>query len=324
MPHIDPPPGSSYRDGVELTIDGSATDDAPGTTLRWDVLLIHRDEGPDAHTHVVANVNGDNVTFTPFDDHNADSHYEIRLTATDADAASASTQIRIDPETIPLHLRSEPDGAPLTYAGTPVTAPATETTAIGFMTSVSAAASFQAGGATWVFDHWSDGGDRAHVFPAPASETTLTAVYRTSSGPLLGPVPGKPLTPPAKVDARGPRIGFNPDRGLDLRRHLLRGVADDGAGVKSVSIALGRVQRHGCRWLVAKPRRLAREASSCARPRWVAARIDGRRWTVRLSKAMAAGGYRVRFKAADELDNRSDRLRDGSGSAQLRLPAATP
>jgi hypothetical protein len=136
-------------------------------------------------------------------------------------------------------------------------------------------------------------------------------------------MPGPPLNPPVPRDRRGPRIGFDPHRGLDLRRHLLKGTADDGGGVKAVSIALGRVQRHGCRWLVAKPRRLARKASSCAHPRWVAARIHGRRWSVRMSKAMRAGRYRVRFKAIDALGNRSERLSNGNRIARLRLPAAS-
>jgi hypothetical protein len=173
-----------------------------------------------------------------------------------------------------------------------------------------------------VFDHWSDGGERAHVMTVPATETTLTAVYAYASGPLIGPMPGPPLNRPR--DRRGPRLGFHPRRGVDLRRHLLKGTADDGSGVKAVSVALARVQRHRCRWLIAKPRRLARKARSCARPRWIAATLSGRRWKVRLSKKMSAGAYRVRFKASDMLDNRSKRLRDGRASVRLRLPQAKP
>ena len=105
---------------------------------------------------------------------------------------------------------------------------------------------------------------------------------------------------------------------------MLRGTADDRSGVKAVSVALARVQRDGCRWLVPRPRRLARKGGSCARPRWIRARVSGRRWKVRLSKTMSAGAYSLRFKATDRLGNRSQRLRDGRASMALRLARATP
>ena len=97
-------------------------------------------------------------------------------------------------------------------------------------------------------------------------------------------MPGPPLNrrgQAATVGARG--SGSTPPAEWTCGASLLQGVADDGGGVKAVSIAMARVQRHGCRWLVAKPRRLARQAGSCARPRWIAATISGRRWSVRMS-----------------------------------------
>jgi hypothetical protein len=56
-------------------------------------------------------------------DHDADSHYEITLTATDASGLKSSTTISIRSETSSMTLASQPAGAPLTYAGRPVTAP---------------------------------------------------------------------------------------------------------------------------------------------------------------------------------------------------------
>ena len=323
VPAIDAPAdGGLYRDGVPLEVRGSATDEQEGTLpasrLEWDVLLRHNDH---VHPHT-AETGVAEFSLTPLDDHDADSHYEIKLTATDSDGASVSKTITIQPETIPLHLRSQPPGAPMSYAGAELTAPADRETAIGFRTAVGADESFDWDGRTWVFDRWSDGGERAHVITVPDAETTLTALYRDSSGPILGPLPGPPLTPPARRDVWGPRIGFSTTGGVDLRRSLLRGVADDAGGVKAVSIAMARVQRHGCRWLVAKPRRLTRRASSCARPRWIAATVRGRRWSVRLSRVMSRGAYRVRFKATDTLDNGSSRLRDGRASARVRLPSS--
>ena len=323
VPRIDEPADDSlYRGGVPVTLRGSATDaqdgPIPGSRLEWNVLLVHA-----GHDHPYDSGPGAELTFTPAQDHDADSHYEITLTATDSDGAQTRTSVlTINPETVPLHLRSEPPGAPLSYDGGPVTTPHDRPAAIGFIAAVSADQTFEAGGRTWVFDRWSDGGGQVHELTVPDTETTLTAIYRESSGPLMGPLPGPPLTSPAKRDLTGPRIGFNAGRGVVPRRRLLRGVADDRAGVKAVSVAMARVSHRKCRWLVPRPRRLARRASSCARPRWIAAKLDGRRWRVRLSKAMPAGRYRVRFKATDALENSSRRLRDGRTSVRLRLPAS--
>jgi hypothetical protein len=299
-----------------VSLRGSATDaqDEHVTDLAWDVLLFH-----DGHVHPLDGGEGETFSFTPLTDHDADSQYRITLTATDSAGAKGTTSIVVNPETIPLHLRSEPPGAPLTYDSGAVTAPHDRPAAIGFIAALSAGQSFEAGGRTWVFDRWSDGGARARELTIPDTETTLTAIYRESSGQFMGPLPGAPLTSPAKRDLKGPRIGFHAKRGLRLRRSVLRGVADDRAGVNSVRVALARLSGEGCRWLVPKPRRLARHASSCARPRWIAAKLDGRRWRVRLPNALAAGRYRLRFKATDALGNRSRRLRDGRATVKLRL-----
>jgi glucose/arabinose dehydrogenase/PKD repeat protein len=181
-----PTAGSLYRDGDTISFRGSATDPQdgalPASALDWTVILVHI-----AHVHPVSDFHGvSSGQFTIRSDHDADSHYEITLTATDSSGFTSSTTTSINPETVQMTLASQPTGASLTYAGRAVTAPFTAQSAIGFATSISAANQVQSGGRLWSFDHWSDNGAQLHDITIPASAFTLTAVYK-DAGPATDP-----------------------------------------------------------------------------------------------------------------------------------------
>ena len=168
---------ATYRDGQSFTATGSATDAEDGalpvSALQWNTRLVHVD-----HTHDPENPSGVNhVDITTRVDHDADSHYEISLTATDSDGASTTKTVSVNPETRQLTLASSPSGAPVSYAGADFTAPYVHQSAIGFQTPISAAQTFSTGGHTYVFDNWSDGGTREHTLTVPAANTTITANY---------------------------------------------------------------------------------------------------------------------------------------------------
>ncbi|HEX5922362.1 MAG TPA: LamG-like jellyroll fold domain-containing protein [Baekduia sp.] len=187
VPTIEvPTAGSLYRDGGTISFRGSATDPQdgalPASALDWTVILVHI-----AHVHPVSEFHGvSSGQFTIRADHDADSHYEITLTATDSSGLTSSTTTSISPETVQMTLASQPAGASLTYAGRAVTAPFTAQSAIGFNTSISAANQLQSGGRLWSFDHWSDNGAQLHDITIPASAFTLTAVYK-DAGPAGDP-----------------------------------------------------------------------------------------------------------------------------------------
>jgi PKD repeat protein/glucose/arabinose dehydrogenase len=168
---------SSYRNGEPVALSGSATDPEDGSIgdpgLSWQVLLHHG-----THVHEVGNFSGSQASFTPFVDHDADSFYEIRLTATDSGGRTDTRTIELRPETSELTLASDPVGANVSYADEPAApAPVTKRAAVGFRTTVIAAPSYSAGGVTYGFDRWSDGGARQHEITVPAEDTTLTAHY---------------------------------------------------------------------------------------------------------------------------------------------------
>src|SRR4029079_11945965 len=92
VPTIETPTaGSLYRDGDTIAFRGSATDPQDGTlpasALDWTIILVHI-----AHVHPVSDFHGVSTgQFTIRADHDADSHYEITLTATDSSGLTSST-----------------------------------------------------------------------------------------------------------------------------------------------------------------------------------------------------------------------------------------
>jgi glucose/arabinose dehydrogenase len=171
-----------YRDGQAITVTGSATDPEQGTlplsALKWHTELVHS-----THVHDPNDIQGvGTVRVVAPSDHDDDSFYRFSLTATDAQGASATTVVDVRPETRKLTLASEPAGAPVVYGDRDVTAPFSKQSAIGLSVPIAAAASFQTGGHTYVFDRWSDGGARSHNITIPASDLTLTARYRQDDG----------------------------------------------------------------------------------------------------------------------------------------------
>jgi glucose/arabinose dehydrogenase len=188
----EPVDGATYRAGDVVELAGSASDpedgQLTGEDLEWRVLLRHG-----THLHDEGTFTGEQAQFLTDDGHDADSHYEITLTATDSGGRSAEQRIEIQPETVDLTLFSSPIGAPITYpdAGTSP-APVEVTAAVGFKATIEAADTFVHGGRTYRFVSWSDGGARQHQITVPATDATLTADYRDTSPPP----DGSPIPPP--------------------------------------------------------------------------------------------------------------------------------
>ena len=169
---------SAYRDGDTITIRGSATDPDDGTlpasALSWNVIIHHG-----THTHQVTTLDGvAEASFQTIRDHDADSYYEITLRAQDSSGLTGTRTIQIRPETVPFAIQSTPPGAPVSYGGAALTTPFQTNSAVGFNTTISAAAKFTGSdGRPYIFDSWSDGGAISHDITIPATATTLSARY---------------------------------------------------------------------------------------------------------------------------------------------------
>lgn len=305
-----------FRDGRPVGLEGSATafggQPIPDSGMSWNVILHHSA----SHIHNLGTFAGGSASFTPLTDHDADSWYDVTLTATDAYQASASQKVTIYPQTVTFGLASSPAGAPVTYAGTNQTAPFTTSSAVGFQTSASAAAQFTTGGNTYVFSSWSDGQAPLHDVTIPSTDTTLTAVYTQAPAPLAAvTTAGTSVIAAAPKDGTGPSVSVALSRG-SLRRGHVTGTASDPSNIKLVEVALrSRSKSRGkCRWWSSRSRSL-RAASRCSRPRWMTARLSPvradhrtRPWTVDLRRALPRGRYVLLVHAVDGAGNSTSKV----------------
>jgi glucose/arabinose dehydrogenase len=308
---------NSYRGGEVFTVTGSASDAEDGplapSSLEWNVRLIHAD-----HAHPAGNYSGvSQIDVEASSDHDADSHYEVQLSATDSGGLTARSTVAINPQTTTVRLRSVPSGTPVSYGGVQLMTPRDLITTIGYKTTLSVPASFQQNGQIFNFASWSDGGARVHDFTVPPGGGTLTATFQgPGQASPTGP-PGSPNGTPGGgqsggVDRTGPTLRLT---GVSPRRGRLRGLALDASGVRVVRVALReRRSGGGCRWWIPRLARVTAGPRSCDRPRLRAAELTptdgGVRWLAKLGGSLPAGRYRVVARALDNAGNKS-RLRAG-------------
>ena len=186
LPVIDAPTATlRWKVGDAISFSGHATDpeqgSLPASSLTWTLLLQHCPSN--CHSHTMQSWTG--VASGSFDapDHEYPSYLELQLRATDAGGASATTTLRLDPQTVVLSFASQPSGLQLAVNGISSTAPFTRTVIVGSSNSLSATSPQNLGGTTYNFASWSDGGMPTHNVVAPASAATYTATFSASSTP---------------------------------------------------------------------------------------------------------------------------------------------
>jgi glucose/arabinose dehydrogenase/PKD repeat protein len=312
---VAPVDESTYRGGAIVQLQGTAADPgaAAAPELDWTVRLRHRD-----HLHPAASPSGPSASFVTATDHDADSHYEVTLTATDSSGLAVSETIQLRPETARVALGSSPPGVPLTYAGQTMTAPAAFDAAVGFETTLASPSVFTANGINYAFASWSDGGAAQRPLVIPPGSVQLTATYSAPAneeGEGTGGAGGGGAGGggagsggPGPADTQAPQLRFHPQRGLLPRRGRLRGAAIDAGGVARVRAALALRTGKRCRWWSPRRREPARRVTSCSAVRWLPARLAGagadmRHWTVRLGGRVEEGRYLVRIEARDLAGN---------------------
>ena len=144
--------------------------------IEWEALLEHR-----GHTHyLLTGLNGTVAGFKVPSDHSSDTFLTITVTATDSGGLTASETVSVRPRTAPVRIESSPAGAPVTFAGADVVAPAEAQHAVGFETVLSAARAFERDGVRYVFRRWSDGRRRTHPVTVAADGLSVRARYAPS------------------------------------------------------------------------------------------------------------------------------------------------
>jgi PKD repeat protein len=188
----DPPvpvinsPSASTKWGVGQTINfsGSASDaqqTIPASGLDWELLLEHCPSN--CHTHPVQNFADTASGSFAAPDHEYPSHLTLRLTATDAQGAQASTSRRLDPRTVAVTLASDPPGLNLVLNQAGGQAPLTRTVIEGSTNTIAASSPQTLSGRSYSFDGWSDSGAATHTITANATATYTASFERVNAAP---------------------------------------------------------------------------------------------------------------------------------------------
>jgi glucose/arabinose dehydrogenase len=188
VPTISAPSSTTtWSVGTDFSFSGSASDAQDGTlaaaALSWRIIL-HHCPGGTCHSHPIETRPGIASGTFVAPDHEYPSHLEFELTATDSTGLSASTSVLVHPKTVDLSFATAPRGLPLTVGGATSTAPFTRTAIVGSRISIGAASELTiprmrrgAGGVTYRFVAWSNGGARNQEVIAGPSPTTYTATF---------------------------------------------------------------------------------------------------------------------------------------------------
>jgi glucose/arabinose dehydrogenase len=183
-----PADGDTFQSGDTIQFQGTASDPEDGaltgSNLEWSVGFLHNTHAHPKQSGITGESGSFEATIPPDHDPSDQLGFQIDLTATDSEGATASDTVVIDPERSTLSLETTPvDGIDIEVGTAPYTTPTQYSTVVGVEQVLSAPASACVDGTEYSFDGWADGtatADRA--ITAPAADTTYTADY-SASGP---------------------------------------------------------------------------------------------------------------------------------------------
>jgi hypothetical protein len=183
VPVIDNPSSALlWQVGEVVNFSGHANDPEEGplsaSSLTWQLDLLHGDDDGSSHVHIIQTFPGVSSGSFSTPDHEYPSWLELSLTAIDQHGASASTMVRLDPETVDLTFHTAPSGLEVAFGGEIITTPFTETVIVNTVVTVSAPTPQQAPDLSWWdFASWSDGGALSHEITAPSSNAIYIAAF---------------------------------------------------------------------------------------------------------------------------------------------------
>ncbi len=185
-PVIDSPASTvTYAVGDAIAFSGHATDPQdgalPASALTWTLIIHHCPTVGNCHTHFVQTWTGASGSLNA-PDHDYPSYLELQLTATDSAGNTNTTSVDLYPKTVDLTFASNPSGLSLAVGSSTSVTPFVRTVIVNSNNSISAVTPQTAGGSSYTFASWSDGGDATHNITAPAAAKTYTATYG-SNGP---------------------------------------------------------------------------------------------------------------------------------------------
>jgi glucose/arabinose dehydrogenase len=207
---IDTPAATTaWRVGDTIAFTGSADDLEDGTlaaaSLTWTLRLHHCTTQSVCHVHEIDEFEGVLSGSFTAPNHAYPSYLELVLTAVDSLGALDTSAVELRPQTVALTFATSPAGLRLAVEGDEV-APFLRTMIVGSTTTVTAPSPQVAGGTTFAFSSWSNGGARSHELVAPEAPTTYTATF----APPASPPPPPPVEPPPPAAPPPPPVAPPP------------------------------------------------------------------------------------------------------------------
>jgi glucose/arabinose dehydrogenase len=181
-----PAAGATYAGGQTITYAGSASDAEDGTlpasAYTWSVVFHH-----DTHTHPfipeTGGATGGSFVIPTSGETATNVWYRIHLTVRDSAGLTTTVTRDVLPRVANLTLATSPAGLSLTLDGQPVASGSTTASVVGITRTLGAPSPQTAGGTSYVFESWSDGGAASHAISTPATNTTYTATFRAEPPP---------------------------------------------------------------------------------------------------------------------------------------------
>jgi glucose/arabinose dehydrogenase len=174
-----PVEGQLYQAGDTLTYNAFAKDgagfDLNDAGITAEIRLHHG-----THFHPFMSLQGRAGQFTipQTGEPSADTSYEVKITATDANGLSTSKIINVLPRKSDITLKTDPPGLGVMVDGIPVSTEHRFTGVEGFKRELEAPNTAVAQDGTLLqFAGWSDGKSIRHVITTPNNDTTYTASY---------------------------------------------------------------------------------------------------------------------------------------------------
>ena len=276
-PVIESPPASlTWAVGDTIEFAGSAHDgqdgDLPASSLDWTVIMEHCPS--DCHEHTVETQSGVASGSFVAPDHEYPSHLRLRLTATDSEGLSTSSEVDLQPKTATIHVDSTPAAIPITIDSVSKPAPWTATVIKGGSANVNPPLTRTIGGKRYRFSTWDDTHQRVRNLVADANISLATTYVRDAPDTCATTTTSSPKRTWLSERTSGYDDEDWFEFHLDRKRKVVITVVD-----LPVNLRLGLYR-------------------SCSN-RLAGSNAPGTQ-TERLTRTLSAGWYRVRVRAVNE------------------------
>jgi glucose/arabinose dehydrogenase len=206
---IFPPTPQSWSVGDVVKLDGKGVD-AGGEIgsprpYYWETRMAHCPDPshPTAcHEHPLQTFSGIRRPEFVAPQHDYPSYIKVLLRVSDERGLSGTASFEYQPNTVNLSIASDPPGIELLAASTEAPSPFSVPAILGSEIQLTAPQTAAAGGRTYTFSGWSDGGGREHPILVGSARTTYTASYTTPDLPMPPEEEKKPPPPVPQTKLR--------------------------------------------------------------------------------------------------------------------------